>query len=996
MNTTVLLKSTDVSTIINNNKYKMTEQYFYSYALYTRKYGEKVVLIWQCGDFMEVYGLKDPETGEIGFTGILEFGKICNLNVACKKTKVWGQDLYEAGWPIRNHYDKYIPKLLKEGYTVVEVIEYAKAENSEKKLRKENRIFTAGTYFNESDNELSNFTVSIYFEWFNKSHFSKMPSFNCGYCAINILTGKTYFNEYRVEDKDIFNVTRFDRLYDFLNIYNPSEIYFTHNIDDENILNNIIQFTTIDRVKHTLNHKDKDMFVKKYDNDIYIKEIFEEFFSPPDYNYFLKNTYLDKNTYAARSIAFIIDTIKIQYPSLVDKIYEPIFEENNSSVFCAIHSLEQLHIMNKDTHRYSSVIKCLNKTKTPMGKRLFNYKLLHPIHDIKTLNNDYDIIEYITNNNDAFTKIYSKLSALKDIEKIYRKIVLKTIKPIEIVFLHENVSLILSIAVKIKQKFRDYYDKRNDVIKDIINYTSNIKQLIEKYINIEKAKEYSEKDPINYFNNGIYTELDTFEKKFNIAKDKIIDYKNKANEILNSVKKTKSKTEYVKIYGDYKNKNGINLMITDSKKTELEKLIKKNKIKLKLNFQKALVKNKHNVFFENKYTFYTDTKVKFDKFVDSINIHYTKFINMMSELKNKLGYISSFIGILDVDITKYHISREFNYCKPTIIDNCDHSYLDAYGLRHAIIEQIPKTDMYVKNDVHLNKEYSGIMLFGTNAVGKSSLIRAIGICTIMAQAGMYVPCDEFIYKPYTKIFTRIHGNDNIFKGMSSFITEMCELSTILRDANKNSLILGDELCSGTEAKSAISLFLSGLISLEKKNSSYIFATHFHEILKLPHMDLLKNIALKHMTVEYDRENDELIYNRKLKDGSGDDNYGILVASALNMPEEFIQMANEISKNLRKKKKTSELKKNKYNSKILKKKTCEMHGCDNEASDIDHMIDQKYANEKGFNKLSHKNAVSNLISICKDCHDKKTRSGMVTIRKKTSKGTKLVFENYENI
>ena len=182
---------------------------------------------------MEVYGLKDSK-GNMCYSEILDFGKICNLNVACKKSKVWGYDLWEAGWPIRNHYDKYIPKLLKEGYTVVEVIEYAKAKNSEKKLRKENRIFTAGTYFNESDNVLSNFTVSIYFEWFNKSHFSKMPSFNCGYCAINILTGKTYFNEYRVEDKDIFNVTCFDRLYDFLNIYNPSEIYFNHNIDDEN------------------------------------------------------------------------------------------------------------------------------------------------------------------------------------------------------------------------------------------------------------------------------------------------------------------------------------------------------------------------------------------------------------------------------------------------------------------------------------------------------------------------------------------------------------------------------------------------------------------------------------------------------------------------------------------------------------------------------------------------------------------------------------------
>lgn len=126
--------------------------------------------------------------------------------------------------------------------------------------------------------------------------------------------------------------------------------------------------------------------------------------------------------------------------------------------------------------------------------------------------------------------------------------------------------------------------------------------------------------------------------------------------------------------------------------------------------------------------------------------------------------------------------------------------------------------MYVTNDIRLgkensgtsdNEEFDGMLLYGTNAVGKTSLIKSIGISIIMAQAGLYVPCESLLFSPYHSIYTRILGNDNIFKGLSTFAVEMTELRTILRMADKNSLILGDELCSGTESDSALSIFTCG-------------------------------------------------------------------------------------------------------------------------------------------------------------------------------------------
>ena len=123
-------------------------------------------------------------------------------------------------------------------------------------------------------------------------------------------------------------------------------------------------------------------------------------------------------------------------------------------------------------------------------------------------------------------------------------------------------------------------------------------------------------------------------------------------------------------------------------------------------------------------------------------------------------------------------------------------------------------EIYIANDIILNMKKDnfprGILLFGTNAVGKTSFIKSIGICIIMAQSGFFVPCSYMKYKPYKNIFTRILGNDNLFKGLSTFAVEMCELRTILTQCDKNSLILGDELCSGTESDSALSIFVAGL------------------------------------------------------------------------------------------------------------------------------------------------------------------------------------------
>ena len=290
-------------------------------------------------------------------------------------------------------------------------------------------------------------------------------------------------------------------------------------------------------------------------------------------------------------------------------------------------------------------------------------------------------------------------------------------------------------------------------------------------------------------------------------------------------------------------------------------------------------------------------------------------------------------------------------------------------MRHVLIEHIQTNELYVTNDLGLGMgdESDGILLYGTNAVGKTSFIKSIGIAVIMAQAGLYVPCETFMYHPYTCIFTRILGNDNLFKGLSTFAVEMCELRTILTQCDKNSLILGDELCSGTESDSALSIFSTGLEYLHDKRCTFLFATHFHEVTHYEEVLNLERVKFMHMEVEYNREKNMLIYDRKLKNGSGNTMYGLEVCKSLNLPDEFLSRAHDIR-----------MKYNKSTQGILqqdgshfnKKKlsgNCEI--CKTErATEVHHLQHQKNANENN-NYISsfHKNHPANLINICDKCH-----------------------------
>ena len=159
---------------------------------------------------------------------------------------------------------------------------------------------------------------------------------------------------------------------------------------------------------------------------------------------------------------------------------------------------------------------------------------------------------------------------------------------------------------------------------------------------------------------------------------------------------------------------------------------------------------------------------------------YLKVLQEMEESwYDKLRDIAGDMAQLDVFLTKAYLAHEYKCCAPQLVESeSGASQVSCKTLRHLLIEQLQTQTIYVPNDVTLDQ--NGILLTGYNGIGKTSLIRAVGIAVLMAQAGFYVPCSSFQLTPYRSMYCNIEKNDNLFQNLSTFQLEMSELRVILK------------------------------------------------------------------------------------------------------------------------------------------------------------------------------------------------------------------------
>jgi len=996
----------------------LVKEYFELTKKYSNEYGENMILLMQVGSFYECYGKKKNQDGTIYGSKILDFSQICELNVVNKNTCVGEENIVMAGFKVE-FIEKYLRKIQEAGYITVV---YKQDESIKNTTRSLEGIYSPGTYFSNETTNLTNNLTCIWIEMLNNK-FTKGKVVVVGMSNIDIFTGKTNMFEY--QENYIHNPTTFDELERFISIYNPSEVIIISNliegeikeiINFVNIRCNSIQIIpTIPAIETNGLKTEMLKRVNNCEKQTYQKELLTKFFKIHDFDIFFQNFY--NNTIATQSFCFLLDYVYQHNQSLVYKINEPIFDNFSDRLILANHSLKQLNIIDDNNYngKYSSVLKMLNCCLTPMGKREFTHKFLNPTTNISYLECEYNIIEHMLLHYDKYDIfLKQQLKEIKDISKWERQIFIKKITPKSFYNLHKNIKTILDIFNFIKddktilqylKHFEDDFNKLNEIGYNIINF-------IEKTIILEIAKDIDQFEQlnINFFNFGIDEKIDNQTEIMTDSENKLDSIRGCLNNLIKSKEKTNKETEYVTIHET--EKNNYSLLTTNRRCKLLDESLPNEQLIKQLNYTSYLNKTAKQFDFIIKKKcfeyikqsaskmFIVDEQIKNlckkitstkNMMKDLISLTYNKFVEEFGEkFQKQLETIIHFITLVDIIYTKSVISKKYNYCKPNIVKDCKYSksFVDAKNLRHCLIEYLQINEFYVTNDIMLgNGNEDGDLIYGTNAVGKTSLIRALGISVIMAQSGLYVPCSEFNFIPYKYIFTRILGNDNIFKGLSTFAVEMSELRTILRLADENSLILGDELCSGTEIASAISIFVSGIQKLSSIGCSYIFATHLHEIVNYEEITSISNLKIKHMEVIYDKQNDCLVYDRKLKEGPGNCMYGLEVCKSLSLPQDFLENAYNIRMKYNKESGSIlSLKQSHFNAKKIMG-MCETCGI-NMGVEVHHLQHQSNADKDGFIELDgvkiHKNNPANLLTLCEKCHNNFHKSNTESVPEKKNK------------
>ena len=955
------------------------------------KYGPKTVVFLHAGTFYEMYAfVPDPDKEKIIGPDLWEIKDILNISVTKRnKSKTHSiKNLYMAGVQVISK-NKFANVLLNEGYTVVIVDQITSPPNPRRGITE---VLSPGTSMQDFDKESDKFLISFYID---SDMVNDKEIISVGASLINIQTGKNYISNIISNINDVnHGVNEMIRI---LNTFYCIEIVIHKSeyvsISDDELIN-LLEISNktyqIDIYKSEI----KSLQKINYQNNL-LKEVFKLKTMLSSIEYFD----LERKPIVVLSYVLLIKYIHLHKADLINGIEEPI--ELNDIEYLTISSdgITQLNVCNNNNHykgKANSLLTLLNKCKCPMGKRVFKERLLHPTMNPDIINNRYNNIEIFMIDK-YYEGIRRYLGRINDLDKSLRKICIPDYDTVDLLNDHIAFENIIKLIEYIKNNDRiDYNKYNNDFNKfndyyEYLNTTFNFDNFNISINTLDKP----------LFKEGNYLEIDTISNKINKNMNSI----QSICEIFSKLIDEKSKNPPVRF--DYNDKDDYFIFCTKKRFITIEKkfenlnnnsiYVKNNKGETIYEFNKNDIKSKKKDNNNNIIDLDVIRDISKELVILNNQLQHKNKVLWDQNIKyiqetyyNCLKNINEFIADVDFICCGAYLAVTNNYHKPNVEMDAEKSFIVANDIRHPIIENISEKE-FIRNNICIGKGgCDGILLYGINAGGKSTLMKAIGLNLIMAQSGLYVASGEFIFKPYQNIFTRIISNDNIFKAHSSFVVECLDINSFLNGANENSLILGDEVCSTTEVSSALSLVASALHKLSEKKSSFMFTSHLSELVNLPEVQQLSNLRICHLSVTC--KEDKIIFNRKLQDGIGEKIYGIKVAESLGLDKSFIAMAKKIQLRLNgQNENIINTKQSVYNSNVLMDK-CEIPECNNPAQETHHIFEQSDADEHGNTGHFHKNKDFNLVPLCKECHAKITYGNLhIHGWLETSDGMELKYE-----
>nr|WPN89760.1 MutS-like protein [Anthoptilum sp. g YK-2023] len=656
----------------------------------------------------------------------------------------------------------------------------------------------------------------------------------------------------------------------------------------------------------------------------------------------------DLNQVNIISLLGILQFIKDRNPNFIKNLQLP---ESYNSVVSPLNLIlcnraeYQLDLLPRKG-KLGGLLNLIDYCSTAMGKRLLKLRLLNPITDYSELNLRYEEVA-------TFKQLLDK--------QIFDNSELKQIKDLS--SLHRQWAICASTANTVDTNLWLPPKKLNQIYHSYLSANKLIRSLLRSHLVIEHLAVVPQLE-------SLIKEINLFFQVDNLLgdlKDILQPTDNLTNLLVQQQTLKGQLTEWaeqtsnivfqdtISIKAEYFSKEGYAFSILS------KKLAKLNRVIPSIDTGSIIILGKKGNYHRITSPAILKVSIELNLLEEQINTYIKQTYNR--ELKRLyLNYSELFLPLenmisrLDVALSGAIVSTKFNYTRPCLQGE-GKGLIETTNLRHPLIEQLNTQEECVAHDISL--EDKGMLIFSVNGAGKSTLLRAIGVNVILAQAGMYVAADSFKLRPYHYLITRILGGDDLHKGQGTFEVEMRDLSTILKLANYNSLILGDEICHGTEVNSGLAILAATIERLTAARTSFVLSTHLHQVCSL----IDSPVRYHHLSV-IQREDLGIIYERKLKPGPGPSQYGIEVMGHIINDREFYssalkyrQLINRKSPSLIKSSSLAVFRPSKYNTKVFID-SCEICGAPAEA--IHHIKPKKLCS---FNL----NRRSNLVPVCSSCH-----------------------------
>ena len=717
----------------------------------------------------------------------------------------------------------YIKKLIDKGYKVA-ICEQIDEPGKRRGLMKREvvRVITPGTLIEEELLPIeNNFLVSIVQD---KNGF--------GLAFVDVSTGEFFTTEVKDKEEVIAEILKYSPVEAIIPSYLEKDLV-------EEIRKNI-------KVVHYYNDKFFELNVAK--------KIIEENVGNVES--------LELSDLCIRACGAAINYIKEAKLNIDFKIQKYSREKYMILDTTTLRNLEIFKNM-VDGSRRGTLIEVLDKTVTPMGKRLLKRWLQRPLLDLNEIEARLDAVEELKEKSFTRSEIRNILKRVYDIERIINRVVNKSANARDLVALKN------SLKAAIKLKMFSFTSRKLSELISSLNVCIDIVDLIDKAIVDDPPPTIKEG---NIIKEGFSPEL-----------DELREIKRNRERIIKEIEERERKrTGIDKLRIDYNSVIGYFIEVPRGKAHLVPKdyIRKQTLTNVERYTIKELIELEQNLL-------YIDEKIK--------KIEYEIFEEIRRSVemkKDEIKKISEIIAEIDVLACLAEVAVQNNYTRPKVTNGYEIIIKDS---RHPTVEL---TTRFVPNDVRIDENSRILIITGPNMSGKSTYLRQIALTVIMAQIGSFVPASKAIIGIVDRIFTRIGSVDDITRGYSSFMVEMLELSKILKNATSRSLILLDEIGKSTSALDGLCIAWATVEYIHDKiKAKALFATHFHELSELEkYLDGVKNYHF-----EIKEENGNIVFDRKIKPGAIKESYGIKIAKLANLPEELLNRAKEVSEKFFRKK-----------------------------------------------------------------------------------------------